>query len=43
MSCNVTPDRGLLGPEYALAYTILDFEKKLLVRWDKDTRRIPTA
>ena len=36
MSCDVTPDRGLFGLKYALAYTIPDFEKKLLVRWDKD-------
>ncbi len=27
MSCDVTPDRGLFRHKYALAYTILDFEK----------------
>jgi hypothetical protein len=32
MSCDITPNRGLFGPKYALTYTILDFEKKLLVR-----------
>ena len=31
MLCNVTPNRGLCGPKYALAYTIPDFEKKLLI------------
>ena len=31
MSCKVTPDKGLFGPKYALAYTIPDFEKKLLI------------
>ena len=31
MSCKVTPDKGLFVPEYALAYTIPDFEKKLLI------------
>jgi hypothetical protein len=41
MSCNITPDRGLFGPEYVLAYTIPDFEKKLLVRWDKDHKEDP--
>ena len=41
MSCDITPDRGLFGPEYSLAYTILDFEKKLLVRWDKDHKGDP--
>jgi hypothetical protein len=41
MLCNVTPDKGLFGPEYALAYTIPDFEKKLLVRWDKDHKEDP--
>ena len=29
--CEVTPDKGLFGPKYALAYTIPDFEKKLLI------------
>ena len=31
MSCDVTPDKGLFGPKYALAYTILYFKMKLLV------------
>ena len=31
MSCKVTPDKGLFVPEYVLAYTIPDFEKKLLI------------
>jgi hypothetical protein len=31
MSCDVTPDRGLVGPKYVLAYTIPYFEKKILV------------
>ena len=31
MSCDVTPNRGLFSPEHALAYTIPDYEKKLLV------------
>ncbi len=41
MSCEVTPDKGLFGPEYALAYTIPDFEKKLLVCWERIIRKIP--
>jgi hypothetical protein len=41
MSCDITPDRGLFSPEYVLAYTILDFEKKLLVQWDKDHKEDP--
>ena len=43
MSCNITPNRGLFGPEYALAFTIPDFEKKLLVQWTRITRKIPTT
>ena len=31
MSCEVSPNKGRFSPEYALAYTILDFEMKLLV------------
>jgi hypothetical protein len=31
MSCEVTPDRARFGPKYVLAYTIPDFETKLLV------------
>ena len=41
MSCKVTPDKGLFGPKYALAYTIPNFEKKLLIRWDKDHKEDP--
>jgi hypothetical protein len=41
MSCNITPNRGLFGPGYALAYTIPDFEKMLFVRWDKDHKEDP--
>ena len=41
MSCEVTPDKSLFGPEYALAYTIPDFEKKLLIRWEKDHKDDP--
>jgi hypothetical protein len=36
MSCNITPDKGLFGPAYTLAYIILHFEMKLLMHWDKD-------
>ena len=32
MSYEITPNKGLFGPEYMLAYTILDFQTKLLVR-----------
>ena len=35
MSCDITPDKGRFGPEYTLAYTIPDFETKLLVWWEK--------
>jgi hypothetical protein len=31
MSCDVVADTGLFHPEYALAFTISDFEKKLLM------------
>ena len=31
MSCKVTPIKFLFGPKYVLAYTIPDFEKKLLI------------
>jgi len=41
VSCNITPDKGRFVPKYALAYTILDFETKLLVRWDKDHKDYP--
>jgi hypothetical protein len=41
MSCKITPNKGLFGPEYALAYTIPNFEKKLLIRWDKDHKDNP--
>ena len=41
MSCDVTPDKARFGPEYALAYTIPDFETKLLVRWEKDHKEDP--
>jgi hypothetical protein len=41
MSYEVTPDKGLFGPEYALVYTIPDFEKKLPIRWDKDHKEDP--
>ena len=41
MSCEVTPNKGWLGHEYALTYTIPDFEMKLLVRWEKDHRDDP--
>jgi hypothetical protein len=30
MSCDVTPDKERFGPKYTLAYTIPDFETKLL-------------
>jgi len=36
MSCNATPDKGLFEPEYVLAYTIADFETKLLMQWEKN-------
>ena len=36
MSCNVTPDKGLFGSEYALSYTTPDFETKYLVQMEKD-------
>ena len=42
MSCKVTPDKELLGPKYALAYTILDFEKKLPCAVIRITKKIPT-
>jgi len=35
MLCNVSPDKGFFRPEYALTYTISDFETKLLVHWEK--------
>ncbi len=41
MSCNVTPNSGLFDPKYMLAYTILDFKKKLLIQWDKDHKVDP--
>jgi hypothetical protein len=41
MSCNISTDKGLLSPEYASAYTILDFQTKLLVQWDKDHKEDP--
>ncbi len=41
MLCEVTPDKGLFSPKYALAYIIPDFEKKLLIRWDKDHKEDP--
>ena len=39
MSCNVVPDKGT---EYALTYTIPDFETKLLAQWDKDFKNNPS-
>jgi hypothetical protein len=41
MSCEVTPEKGLYGPEYALSNTIPDFEKKLLVHWEKYHKEDP--
>jgi hypothetical protein len=35
MSCNVTHNKELVGPEYAQAYTIPYFERKLPVCWNK--------
>ena len=36
MSCDVTPDKGIFWPEYALACTSADFNKILLVCWERD-------
>ena len=36
MSCNVVPDKGFFSPEYALEVTILDFEIKLFMSWEKN-------
>lgn len=41
MSCELTPDKGTFSPECVLAYTILYFERKLLVQWDKDNKSKP--
>ena len=36
MSCDVNPDKALFGSKHVLAYTIPDYETKLLVHWDKE-------
>jgi hypothetical protein len=41
MPCKVTPNNEWFGPKYALAYTIPDFETKLLVQWEKDHKDDP--
>ena len=41
MSCDVVPDKGIFGPEYALTYTIPDFATKILTQWDKDYKNNP--
>jgi hypothetical protein len=33
--CNLSPNKVLLGPEYALVYIIPDIVTKLLVHWEK--------
>ena len=35
ISSNVVPDKAMLGPEYALIYTIPDFESKIKGRMDE--------
>ena len=34
----MTPDKELLGPEYALVFIILNFKKMLLIWWDIDIK-----
>ena len=34
LSADVVPDKGLLGPEFALIFTIPQFEKKIRARLD---------
>jgi len=36
MSCNITPDKDPFEPKYVLVNTILDFEMKLLMGWERD-------
>ena len=36
MSCNVSPDKGLFGPGYALVFTIPDFKTNHIIHWEKD-------
>ena len=44
MSCKVTPDKGLFGPEYALAYTIPPIlRRSFLFHGIKITRKIPNT
>ena len=36
MTQEETHDKGIFGLEYALMYTILDFEQKVIKHWNKD-------